>query len=178
MAEPDALIRLAWQELTAAVVTPGHPWRTPILVTGGPRAEGRVVVLRAFSPVPPSLVFYTDLRSPKIRAIREDGSVVWVFYHPGMRLQVRVRADAIISQNDSTTHQDWADIPPEGRREYAACTGPGSDWEEAEPLADVDAERNFAVVRTVPRSWDVLQLDPQGHRRIRWSPEASARVVP
>ena len=92
MAESDALIRLAWQELTAAVGTTGHPWRTPILVTGGSQADGRVVVLRAFSPNPPSLIFYTDIRSPKIRAIREDASVVWVFYHPGIRLQVRVRA--------------------------------------------------------------------------------------
>ena len=178
MAEPDALIRLAWQELTAAVVTAGHPWRTPILVTGGSQADGRVVVLREFSSEPASLLFYTDVRSPKIRAIREDARVVWIFYHPEMRLQVRVRADAMISHNDSTTRRDWVDIPPASRREYAACAGPGSDWEDVELLSDEDAERNFAVVRTVPRCWDVLQLDPQGHRRIRWSPEATTRLVP
>jgi len=177
--EPGELIARVRQELAAAVGSLDHPWRTPVLVTGGAAADGRIVVLRRFCPDPPALDCFTDLRSPKIRAIREHPQVTWVFYHPQLRLQARIRAQAEILHEDVASSSAWDELSPAHRREYASATGPGSVWRDQPGLEDVEARRYFAVIHTVPGAWDLLQLSREGHHRVQWTAKAGEeRLVP
>lgn len=177
--EPGELIERVRHELAAAVESLDHPWRTPVLVTGGTLADGRVVVLRRYCPDPPALDCFTDLRSPKIRAIREHPQVTWVFYHPQARLQARIRAQAVIFHEDAASAVAWEGLSPAHRREYASATAPGSVWRDQPGLEDAAARRYFAVIHTVPVAWDLLQLGREGHHRVQWTVrEGEARLVP
>lgn len=177
-AEPDNLVRLAWRELAEAVGNPPHPWRTPILVTGGGRADGRVVVLRRFQTQPPRLTCFTDVRSPKIQAVRSDSRVTWVFYHPELRLQLRVKGTAKLCHDDALAWADWEALPESGRREYASASPPGSREVGTKLLDLTEAARNFAVIITEVQEWDCLQLDAAGHRRVRFTARGLEPLVP
>lgn len=173
-----SLLTLVWQELAAAVSLPEHPWRIPVLVTGGSQPDGRVVVLRRFQRAPDRLTFFTDARSPKLRAIREDPRVAWVFYHPVLRLQVRVRGQATLQPGTPAVRAHWEALSEIHRREYAAATAPGSPWSGAGFLEWAEAAAHFAVVETEAEEWDCLQLDRNEHSRFRFHGGLMERLVP
>lgn len=177
-ADPAALVRLAWEELLVAVSSPDHPWRTPVLVSGGSQPDGRVVVLRRFQRTPDRLTFFTDARSPKVTAFLENSRVTWVFYNPALRFQARVHAVATIHQGTAMVRQDWEGLTVASRREYASATAPGSPWPGLPPLAWDEAARNFAVIETVALEWDCLQLSRSGHGRVRFTGDDCERLVP
>lgn len=159
-----------WAELETALTSPGHPWRTPVLATAGDSGGGRVVVLRRVDGRVGLLDFFTDLRSPKLEALRNSPWVTWVFYSPSARVQVRVRAQAMIHAGDAVAGEAWDAIPERGRRDYSTVDAPGTI--RPGPFAGEYLERagveHFSVVRTHASSVDWLCLDEAGHRRIRW----------
>lgn len=176
--EAASLLPSVWQELATAPATPDHPWRTPVLVTGGPFPDGRVVVLRRFQRDPDRLTFFTDVRSPKWQALRADPRVTWVFYHPVRRLQVRVRALASLTQDPGLLEADWRSLSEASRREYAAATEPGSPWRGDAGLSEAEAVRNFGVVVSEAQAWDCLQLGRDGHCRVASTGQGIERRVP
>ena len=178
--ESEALIHQAWRELTLAVSESAadHPWRTPVLVTGGGEAHGRVVVLRRFEPNPPVLECFTDIRSPKVASVRRDSWIHWIFYNRQLRLQARVRARAVIWHQDAAAWAAWDQLSPENRLEYAATTAPGSAWDGVVGLREDDARHHFAVIHSRPTEWDVLLLRRDGHLRVRWREGRVERLVP
>jgi hypothetical protein len=75
----DGWLRELRGGLAAAVITPGHPWRTPVLgTTENNNCRLRTVVLRQ-ATAKLSLWFYTDARSTKVRHIRRHPHVEWLF---------------------------------------------------------------------------------------------------
>lgn len=167
-----------WQMLTDAVATPGHPWRTPVLVTGGSRsAAGRVVVLRNSSRATRLLEFHTDARSPKRSQLRQAGGVEWVFYHANLQLQLRVKAQAQVHVGDAVARRTWRRVPPASYLNYLHPVRPGapiaSKTPEAISLGSPERPSPFfAVVRTEATHLDLLWLHPAGHRRAGWARNA------
>lgn len=149
-----------------------------MLVSGGSAADGRVVVLRRFERTPDRLTFFTDVRSPKVEALRANSRITWVFYNPTQRFQVRVRAVAVVHHGTPGAQRDWEGLSVANRREYASATAPGSPWPGTAPLAWEDAARNFAVIETTALEWDCLQLSRSEHGRVRFSGGDYERLVP
>jgi len=159
-----------WEGLETATRTPGDAWRTPVVATAGDAGGGRVVVLRQVDGEARSLTFHTDLRAPKVSALRASPWLTWIFYEPRTQVQLRVRAAGTIHAGDAIAAEAWDRVPAGSRKNYTTAEAPGT--ERPHPMAGEYLEKTgverFAVVRTVAESVDWLWLAEGGHRRARW----------
>ena len=167
--------------LTRGVTDRKSPLHTPTVATiggdGSPLA--RVVVFRKFLPEVRSLIFHTDLRSPKIIELRADFRISWLFYHPNEKIQFRIAGQATIhaDDNDALKLKQWQATRAFGRRCYMgaapsrtvseATSGMPAEIETREPTIEESEAGfpNFAVVSTKINSIDCLELYVAGHRR-------------
>ena len=71
-----------WSLLQRGVVDRNEDFRLPVvIVTSTDSAEGRVVVLRGAFKDKNILRFHTDFRSSKIKSLKENKKIYFVFYN-------------------------------------------------------------------------------------------------
>jgi len=174
MSPPAAWAWLA-DELVAAIASARHGLHLPTLATIGAdgAAEARTVVLRHVDAARREIRFHTDIRSPKVAAIRRDPRVALHWYDPARRVQVRIPAVATIHHGDAVAAAAWAASAAMSRACYAADHGPGTPREAfpAAPVApagdDDSGLRQFAVVACRFDVVELLCLHAAGHQRVR-----------
>jgi len=143
--------------------------------------EQRTVVLRKVDTAHKILRFHTDIRSPKVKMIRSNNSVHWLFYCDKCRLQFRMKAIASIHHDDDKTQSAWKETSLNSRKCYLSKTLPGYEIQSPESglTAHVlnqdfsmeeseNAYQNFAIVETYISSIDWLWLNHEGHKRARF----------
>jgi hypothetical protein len=173
------LNRALWAELNRAAGQSLHPWRTPVLVTGGTEPSGRVVVLREADAELGRLLCYTDRRTPKVTALRSDSRVTWVFYHPEHRIQIRASGRTTLHQGDALADLAWRALLPHHRREYTSAAPPGTALDPTQPAQPHSSpSENFTVLSATVEEMDWLRLLPDGHQRIHFSSNSGWSVVP
>jgi len=188
----DNLPGLIWNALGEAAGRPDHPFRFPaVATTNRLDSSVRTVVLRQADPDYRRLVFFTDLRSPKIREIEANEQVQWLFYHFSQGVQIRATSAAMVYRQDAMARGFWDALPLANRLNYCASEPPGSPLAElgnglpAElKRPNVSAEdleigyQNFAAVACEIDVFDWLWLGPEGSRRasIRWTGEKYSSI--
>ncbi|MCY7348052.1 MAG: pyridoxamine 5'-phosphate oxidase family protein [Pyrinomonadaceae bacterium] len=177
----EELLSKIFAMLTRGTADRKSPLHTPTVATKG--ADGspqvRVVVFRKFLTAERSLIFHTDLRSPKITELRADSRVSWLFYDPSEKIQFRIKSEATIhaDENDALKLKQWQATRAFGRRCYMgeapsriafeATSGMPAEIENREPTIE-ESEigfPNFAVIAAKITSIDCLELYASGHRR-------------
>jgi len=137
------------------------------------RAALRTVILRNTDPVEKKLFFHTDIRSPKVAALKKDPALNWLFYDDPMKLQVRITADALIHYKDEIAEDAWQKLKTSSQLTYSITDAPGQYLEEKKGLPGMEndpellhfAKNNFAVVETTVLTIDFLFLHHTGNRR-------------
>lgn len=183
----DNLPGRIWSSLAEAAGKPNHPFRTPALATTNKfETNVRTIVLRRADPEYRWLVCFTDIRSAKIRDIKMNEQVQWLFYHPVQQVQIRATAAAMVYHQDDMAREYWEKTPLANRANYCATQPPGDALAEpgdcvpselrADNVTAADLEtgyQNFAAVACEVDQFDWLQLAPAGNRRasIRWTGE-------
>ncbi len=166
---PDVM----WGLLQMAIIERRHPFHTPALFNGGAQgAEARTVVLRLVDPDSRALHCHTDIRSPKVEALRSDPKVGWLFYDAQAAVQLRLKALATLHHQDEIAEAGWANSTRNSRQCYRHEIGPGVHREQGgEPptFLDADGYDNFTVLRTVVHEMEWLFLRHSGHQRCRFS---------
>jgi pyridoxamine 5'-phosphate oxidase len=190
----DELLSKIFAMLTRGVADRKSPLHTPTLATigtdGSPQA--RVIVFRKFLPEERKLIFHTDLRSPKIKEIKADRRVSWLFYHAGEKMQFRITGEAAIhaDADDETKLKQWQATWAFGRRCYMgeapsrivseATSGLPAEISNREPTIEESEVgfQNFAVVSTKISSIDCLELHATGHRRtlFNWNEKGESEI--
>ena len=165
----DQVPHLAWEMLKDGAARGRAPFHTPVLanVADG-QPEARTVVLRIADPDTRELVCHTDQRSPKVSALATSGSVLWVFYDPDAKVQLRLRGPSALHHGDEMAAARWAASRPDSRLCYQNPFAPGAEVpapEAAHPDAEADGYTNFTAIRCSVESFDWLYLDARGHRR-------------
>jgi pyridoxamine 5'-phosphate oxidase len=159
----DAVV---WRLLQRSLSAMHSPLRLPVIASAG--ADGpaaRVVVLRAVDPALRTLTLFTDVRSPKVAALRQDNRLAWTFWDAQLALQVRANSTAAIHVSDERALQFAAQVPEHARADYISLTAPGSaKTSGARDLALF--EQHFCVIDTTVHSLDVLALRRDGHKRL------------
>lgn len=165
--------------LAQAVKDRHSPLHTPCLATIGAdgAARPRIVVLRKCEPNERVLIFHTHRGAPKVAEIERDKRVAWLFYHAAEKMQFRIEAEAEVLTDGAVFETQWRLSKPFSRRCYmgeapsrtadAETSGLPSEIVDREPsLEESESGReNFAVVRTVIKSIDCLELYFTGNRR-------------
>jgi hypothetical protein len=159
-----------------------HPWHWPVLGTLGDTGVcQRTVILRSYERADRILICHSDLRAEKIRQIRNDARIGFLFYDSKEKIQLRVSGTATIHTDDPISDAHWKGTSLVSRMNYCTTEPPGAPLERPESglpefvtkkaakLTDGQAGReNFAAICCRFDQIDWLKLGLKGHRRARF----------
>lgn len=182
-----------WQELERAAQECGHPWRTPVLATGGGEVDARTVVLREAFAEHRELLIYTDARSRKMAQIREQPRGVLVMWHRELGWQLRCRVLLEPETSGLAVSSRWAQLQlTPAAQDYLSPLPPGSPLAPPEasatvvtveaaappPSREMPPRHHFALVYAQVESVDWLELHREGHRRAVFDSRGARWVQP
>jgi len=169
----DAAHAEAWRLLGDGVTNAKAPFHLPAVATIGRDGDPRVrtVVLRAAARDEGWLQFHTDRRSPKVAEIEAQPRVALHFYDRAAKVQLRVRARAVVHGEDAVARAAWDKTRSFSRVCYRIDPAPGTPlaapdgYAEPEPDDPEVGFETFRVVRAHVQEIEWLYLAGQGHRR-------------
>ena len=176
-----------WLMLDDAVTNRSSPFRIPVFIcTNQNEVDGRIVVLRKSDRENNLLQFHTDLRSPKVDILKKNENASLVFYDKEEKIQLRIKTECEINNQNSTTEESWKKTQHISRRCYLTDSPPGTISNDPtsgmiSKLEDFDftmeqsedGYKNFTVIKCKIKSIEWLYLAAKGHRRAKFDLENS-----
>ncbi len=171
-----------WSMLDDAVTNRGSPFRIPVFMCANQNEiDGRIVVLRKSDRKNNLLQFHTDLRSPKVKILKNNDKASLLFYDKEEKIQLRVKVNCEINNQNSITEESWKKTQHISRRCYLTDSPPGTISENPtsgmiSQLEDFDytmeqseeGYKNFTVIKCKIKSAEWLYLAAKGHRRAKF----------
>ena len=171
-----------WSMLDDAVTNRGSPFRIPVFMCANQdEIDGRIVVLRKTDRKNNLLQFHTDLRSPKVKILKNNNKASLLFYDKEEKIQLRVKVNCEINNQNSITEESWKKTQHISRRCYLTDSPPGTISENPtsgmiSQLEDFDytmeqsedGYKNFTVINCKINSIEWLYLAAKGHRRAKF----------
>ena len=174
-----------WSMLNNAVKDRSSPFRIPVFSCGdNTNIESRIVVLRKSDEDNNLVQFHSDIRSDKINILKKNPKASFLFYDKELKIQVRLKVEAIINHNNDVAKQSWEKTQHISRKCYLVNNGPGTVSDE--PTSGLKPEldnfdytkeqseegyKNFTVIQCKIKSIEWLYLAAKGHRRARFNLE-------
>ena len=171
-----------WSLFDNAVTNRTSPFRIPVFICGSQNDfDGRIVVLRKSDQSSKLLQFHSDIRSDKIKKLKNNNNASMLFYDKEEKIQVRVKIECTINHENEITKQSWLKTGHMSRKCYLVDNGPGT--ESATPTSGLKPEldnfdftmkqseegyKNFTVIQCKIKSLEWLYLAAKGHRRARF----------
>lgn len=146
------------------------PFRQPVLTTVGAEGvpESRILVLREITPGG-HLVFFTDGRTPKTEALRQNPRAALLFWDPRKQVQLSMQAHGIILEDKARLAGYRARVKGRAQQSYTTSLPPGTAVdapEAARSCTDFETTNYFTVLEFRPVSLTVLELGPE-HLRFK-----------
>ena len=170
-----------WSLLDDAVTNRTSPFRIPVFICGSQDDfDGRIVVLRKSDQSNKFLQFHSDIRSNKIKRLKDNNSASMLFYDKEEKIQVRAKIECTINHKNEVTKKSWLKTGHMSRKCYLVDNGPGT--ESVTPTSGLKPEldnfeftmeqseegyKNFTVIQCKIKSLEWLYLAAKGHRRAR-----------
>ena len=168
-----------WSMLEDAVSNRASSFRIPVFICSHQdEVDGRIVVLRKSDRENNLLQFHTDFRSPKVEILKNNNKASLLFYDKEEKIQLRVKVNCEINNQNSITEESWKKTQHISRRCYLTDSPPGTSSENPtsgmiSKLEDFDYTmdqseegfKNFTVIKCNIRSIEWLYLAAKGHRR-------------
>ena len=171
-----------WSMLDDAVTNRSSPFRIPVFMSSdNNEIDGRIVVLRKSDRENNLLQFHTDLRSPKVNILKNNNNASLLFYDKEEKIQLRVKVECEINNQNSVTEASWKKTQHISRRCYLTDSPPGTISENPtsgmiSKLEDFDytmeqsedGYKNFTVIKCHIKLIEWLYLAAKGHRRAKF----------
>ena len=170
-----------WLLLDDAVINRASSFRIPVFICGSQNDfDGRIVVLRKSDQSNKLLQFHSDIRSDKVKKLKDNNNASMLFYDKEEKIQVRAKIECIINHENEVTKQSWLKTGHMSRKCYLVDNGPGT--ESLTPTSGLKPEldnfeytmqesekgyKNFTVIQCKIKSLEWLYLAAKGHRRAR-----------
>ena len=178
----DLILGEIWSLLQRGVADRNEDFRLPVvIVSSTDSAEGRVVVLRGAFKDKNILRFHTDFRSSKIKSLKENKKIYFVFYNKKRKIQVRAEGVAIVHKDNEITKDAWTKTQMMSRKCYLSPQAPGDFINDSASDLSKDmgneiptyeqseiGYKNFCVIESKIKSFEWLYLASQGHRRAKF----------
>ena len=174
-----------WLMLDDAITNRSSPFRIPVFICGDQSDfDGRIVVLRKSDQSNNLIQFHSDIRSDKINILKKNPKASFLFYDKELKIQVRLKVEAIINHNNDVTKQSWEKTQHISRKCYLVDNGPGTESDI--PTSGLKPEldnfdytkeqseqgyKNFTVIQCKIKSIEWLYLAAKGHRRAKFDLE-------
>ena len=175
-----------WSMLNDAVTNRSSPFRIPVFVCGDQKDfDGRIVVLRKIDKTNNLLQFHSDIRSNKIKKLKNNKNSSMLFYDKKEKIQVRLKVECTINHDNEITKDSWSKTGHMSRKCYLVDNGPGT--KSPTPTSGLKHElddfeftmeqsekgyKNFSVIQCKIKSIEWLYLAAKGHRRTRFDIES------
>ena len=171
-----------WFMLDDAVANRASSFRIPVFMCAYENeVDGRIVVLRKSDRKNRLLQFHTDFRSPKVGILKKNKNASLVFYDKEEKIQLRVKVECEVNNQNSITEESWKKTQHISRRCYLTDSPPGTASENPtsgmiSKLEDFDytmeqseeGYKNFTVIKCKIKSIEWLYLAAKGHRRAKF----------
>ena len=183
----DEIQNKYWSMLDDAVTNRGSLFRIPVFICAHQdEVDGRIVVLRKSDRTNNLLQFHTDLRSPKVDILKRNKNASLVFYDKEEKIQLRVKVECEVNNQNSTTEESWKKTQHISRKCYLVDNGPGTESDV--PTSGLKPEldnfdytkeqseegyKNFTVIQCKIKSIEWLYLAAKGHRRAKFDLESN-----
>jgi pyridoxamine 5'-phosphate oxidase len=168
-----------WGLLTNAVTDRNSEFRTPVFICGNDKdLDGRVVVLRKADQQNSFVQYHSDIRSSKIKKIKQNPDCSILFYGKQEKIQLRVKVECKVHFDEEITKESWEKTGHISRKCYLVTNGPGTESEI--PTSGLNNKfdnfdytkeeseagyKNFCVIRCKVKNIEWLYLAAKGHRR-------------
>ncbi len=163
------LFHEAWAALKIAASGKEHSFNCCSLATMGKNLtiRQRTVILRGITEEK-SLLFYTDLRSTKIRQILTNSNANGLFYDPKTQLQLIFKGKIVIHTDDELWEEHRDKIDGKSINNYNSLLPPGKPIKN--PFTVERTQRlNFALLEFKPIRMEFLKLkEDSNHLRARF----------
>ncbi len=170
-----------WSLFDDAVTNRTSPFRIPVFICGSQNDfDGRIVVLRKSDQSNKLLQFHSDIRSDKVKRLKDNNNASMLFYDKEEKIQVRAKVECIINHKNEVTKQSWLKTGHMSRKCYLVDNGPGT--ESPTPTSGLKPEldnfeftmeqseegyKNFTVIQCKIKILEWLYLAAKGHRRAK-----------
>ncbi len=161
----------AWALLARGAVDRKSPYHLMQLASlaqdtlGDAEPRLRTVVLRGVARAERRLRFHTDVRSPKVAELAACPRVQALFYDPGHKIQLRLKATAAPA-SETVRAEAWEKTGRLGRVCYAVTAAPSAPQPgPAAAFADEADPAVFQPMILTVTALDWLYLAGDGHRR-------------
>ena len=183
----NEIMKKIWLMLDDAVTNRSSPFRIPVFICAHQNeVDGRIVVLRKSDRESNLLQFHTDLRSPKVNILKKNKNASLVFYDKEEKIQLRIKAECEINNQNFITEESWKKTQHISRRCYLTDSPPGTKSEDPtsgmiSKLENFDytmqqseeGYKNFTVIKCMIKSIEWLYLAAKGHRRAKFDLETN-----
>ena len=116
-----------WSMLDNAVKDRSSSFRIPVFSCGiDGEVDGRIVVLRKSDQSNNLLQFHSDIRSDKISKLKNNKNASMLFYDKEEKIQVRLKVECEVNNQNSTTEESWKKTQHISRRCYLTDNPPGT----------------------------------------------------
>ena len=170
----DEFLDSASEKLTEGVLRAKHPFhQCTVASNANGIIEQRTVVLRKWVFKRQTLMFHTDIRSPKIEQFKQNPRVSVLFYSKEDKLQLRFKCVLHVHHNDRLTNYLFGNTTESQQDCYMTHYPPSSVIDNMPSYLsskrDAVARENFAVCVCNFDELDLLYLNQKRHSRILYS---------
>jgi len=163
------LFQEAWKSLKEAASGKDHSFNFCTLATIGKNTsvKQRTVILRGITE-DKSLLFYTDLRSNKIKQIKENSKANGLFYDPKSQVQLIFKGEILIHKNGEVWENHRNKIDGKSVNNYNTLLAPGKPIKN--PLSVERSDKlHFGLLEFKPVRLEYLKLRQDStHLRARF----------
>ncbi len=179
----DRVYSKVWELLDLGLQNRNAPFHIPVFICGNKnKPDGRIIVLRGVDKDQKKIWFHSDIRSNKVKVLKDNPDATLLFYDKIEKIQLRVSGKTKINYKNDFTKKSWEKTVHMSRQCYLGDKAPGSD--ASEPTSglsnDIDnlkyttaqsevGYENFCVIETYFKSIEWLYLAAKGHRRAFFS---------
>ena len=175
----DKIYLKIWDLLNNGLANRDSPFHIPTLICGkNENFDGRIVVLRGVSQKEKKIWFHSDIRSNKIKTLKNNSLSSLLFYDKSEKIQLRVACNAKINYQNETAEKAWLKTAHMSRQCYLGEKGPGlisssptsglskniDDFKYSIEESEI-GYKNFCLVENFINSIEWLYLAAKGHRR-------------
>ena len=174
-----------WLMLDDAVINRSSPFRIPVFICGSHNDfDGRIVVLRKSDQSNKILQFHSDIRSNKVKKLKDSSNASMLFYDKEEKIQIRIKVECTVNHQNDITKQSWLKTGHMSRKCYLVDNGPGTEsptpTSGLKPKLDnfeftmeqsEEGYKNFTVIQCKIKNIEWLYLAAKGHRRAKFDLE-------
>ena len=161
----DQQLSFVWGKINASVRNKKNAMHSPVLSMQGESVSPRTLILRGVNQDLRQCFFFSDIRSQKIKSIKQSKNGFLHAYDYQDQLQLRVKGEISFSYDNTLTRFWWDKLSDYSKKVYCTNMNPGQALSQPQYLVSTydkdkidNGYKNFSVLTFIINEIDCLVL--------------------